>query len=199
MKLVFASSNVGKIKEIQFLLSAFNINVMPQTDFGVSDAPEIGLTYIENAIIKARHACKETGLPALADDSGLSVPALNGAPGIYSARYSGDNATSASNIQKLLHNLDQTKNASRIAYFNCVLVFMLRYDDPTPLVCHGQWQGTVLFKPTGTEGFGYDPIFFVPSENKSAAQLPSEIKNRISHRSIALRLLMEKLPEKLKI
>jgi XTP/dITP diphosphohydrolase len=197
MKIVFASNNAGKIRELQSLLTPFHIIVSPQTELGVDEIAETGLTFVENAIIKARHASKVTGLPAIADDSGLSVPALNGAPGIYSARYAGTPTNSAANIQKLLSAMDQLPETKRTASFQCVLVYLADALDPTPLICHGVWHGTILTKARGEEGFGYDPIFYVPTENKSAAELPLDIKNQLSHRGKALRMLMEKLHEKL--
>jgi XTP/dITP diphosphohydrolase len=197
MKIVFASNNAGKTRELQAMLAHFDVTVVPQSTFNVSDIPETGLTFVENALIKARHACSVTGLPAIADDSGLSVNALDGAPGIYSARYAGPQATSVDNIKKLLTALQSVPPAERQACFHCVLVFMLNATDPTPLICHGIWTGTILSTPQGQEGFGYDPVFFVPSENKSAAELTLEVKNRISHRGQALQMLMKKLPEKL--
>jgi XTP/dITP diphosphohydrolase len=197
MKIVFASNNAGKICELQALLNAFNLKIIPQTELGVSEVPETEFTFVENALIKARHACRATGLPAMSDDSGLVVPALQGAPGIYSARYAGNNATSHDNINKLLKELDVAPDNNRKAYFHCVLVYLAHAEDPTPLICHGMWQGVILKNPQGDNGFGYDPIFFDTEHNLSAAELPLEIKNRISHRGKALRLLMTLLPEKI--
>jgi XTP/dITP diphosphohydrolase len=197
MKMVFASSNVGKINEIKNLLKPFHLDVIPQSDLNVEDADETGLTFIENALIKARHAAEVTGLPSLADDSGLIVHALNGAPGIYSARYAGKNAGSHQNIEKLLLALESIPDEQRTAAFYCVLVFLSSADDPTPLICEGIWQGHILKMPHGENGFGYDPVFYDTQQKCSAAQLPMEIKNRISHRGQALQLLLKKLSEKL--
>lgn len=195
MKIIFASSNQGKIRELQAMLAAFNIDIIPQSELGVSDAAETGLTFVENALIKARHACEVTGLPAIADDSGLEVAALAGAPGIYSARYAGENAASQDNIKKLLQDLADKKN--RQACFQCVLVFLTHATDPTPLICQGTWHGSILSAAAGEQGFGYDPIFFDSTQQCSAAQLSPDIKNRISHRGQALQSLMKKLPAKL--
>lgn len=197
MKIVLASSNPGKIRELRHLLQNLAIDIIPQAELGVSDAEETGLSFIENALIKARHAAKVTGLPALADDAGIAVAALQGAPGIYSARYAGNKASSQENIQKLLLAMQQVPAAERQARFHCVLAFVQHATDPTPLICEGVWHGTVLSEPTGTDGFGYDPIFYIPSEGKSAAELSLAVKNQISHRGQALQLLMQKLPEKL--
>lgn len=186
---------MGKIQELQFLLSDFHIEIIPQAELNVCDADETALTFVENALIKARHACMTTHMPAIADDSGLVVPALHGAPGIFSARFAGEKASSQDNIQKLLCELAGTIN--RTAYFHCVLVFLSHAEDPIPLICHGTWQGEILSQPIGENGFGYDPIFFDPLQKCSAAQLSLTAKNHISHRGKALKLLIEKLPEKL--
>ncbi len=199
MKIVLASSNPGKIQEFNLLLKKHDINVIPQTELGVEDAPETGLSFIENAILKARHASKITGLPAIADDSGLAVTALGGAPGIYSARYAGDEANSQNNIQKLLSALTDVPDEHRGAWFHCVLVYLSSANDPVPLVCNGQWEGTILHAPRGERGFGYDPVFYVPSEKQSAAELTPAIKNTISHRACALAELISKLPAKLRM
>lgn len=191
MKIIFASNNQGKIDELQNLLSNSTIQIVPQSEYDVKEIAETGLTFVENAILKARHASQVTGFPAIADDSGLVVPSLQGAPGIYSARYAGEKATAKQNIEKLLQALTQQKE--REAYFYCVLVFLKQADDPTPLICEGAWHGKILEKPQGEKGFGYDPIFYVPEKNCSSAELSIEIKNQISHRGQALRLLVEKL------
>jgi len=197
MKIVLASNNVGKIREFRELLSHLNLEIIPQADLDVPEAEETGLTFIENALIKARHAAKLTGLPALADDSGLSVHALQGAPGIYSARYAGVKAASKDNIHKLLAAMKDVPDDQRVASFHCVLALMTHETDPTPLVCDGKWTGTILREPRGTDGFGYDPIFFDPTRKQSAAELPPEVKNKISHRGIALQSLLTLLPEKI--
>ena len=197
MKIVLASNNSGKIREFNELLRDFHLEVIPQSEWGISDVPETGLTFIENALIKARHAAQVTGLPALADDSGLAVKALGGAPGIYSARYAGESAQAKDNIHKLLQAMQHVPEDKRQAQFHCVLAFLLHDKDPTPLVCDGAWSGTILTSPRGEHGFGYDPIFFVSGENKTSAELAPEIKNKISHRGIALQSLLKLLPEKL--
>lgn len=186
-QIVLASSNAGKIKELAALLQPLHIEVIPQTQFNIADADETGSTYIENAIIKARHAAEQSGLPALADDSGLSVAALNGRPGIRSARYAGLHAKSDDNIRKLLEEMRDIPDDQRQATFHCVLAFLTSANDPAPIICHGRWHGSILHKRHGQDGFGYDPVFYVSSENKSAAELSAEVKNQISHRGIALR------------
>jgi XTP/dITP diphosphohydrolase len=191
--IVFASSNAGKIKELQALLSAFDLHVIPQKELDVGDAPETGLTFVENALIKARHACEQTGFPAIADDSGLVVSALQGAPGIYSARYGGEAASAQDNINKLLSELKDVPQAHRGAFFYCTLVYLEHAKDPTPIICHGKWHGIILEKPTGEKGFGYDPVFFDAHLNCSAAELPIALKNQVSHRGQALRQLVEQL------
>jgi len=196
-RIVLASSNQGKIKELTALLKPFRIEIIPQAEFNIPDAEETGLTFIENALIKARHAAAATGLPALADDSGLAVDALNGEPGIHSARYGGGQLTPKEQITKLCENMSSVQDDKRSATFHCVLAFLNSPHDPVPLICHGQLHGSILTAPRGEHGFGYDPVFFVPSENKSAAELPPEIKNKISHRARALQQLVSLLPEKL--
>ncbi len=166
------------MRELASLLSDFGLDVVAQTELGVDSAEETGLTFIENAILKARHAAKMTGLPAIADDSGLAVDVLGGAPGIYSARYSGENATDQQNLEKLLHTLRDVPDDKRRARFHCVLVYLRHAEDPTPIVCHGSWPGVITRRAAGNGGFGYDPIFFVPSEGKTAAELTREEKAR---------------------
>ncbi|WP_024555570.1 XTP/dITP diphosphatase [Franconibacter pulveris 1160] len=190
-KVVLATGNAGKVRELASLLEDFGLEVVAQTELGVESAEETGLTFIENAILKARHAAQVTGLPAIADDSGLAVDILGGAPGIYSARYAGVEATDQQNLEKLLAALEDVPEGKRQAQFHCVLVYMRHADDPTPLVCHGSWEGVITRKPAGEGGFGYDPIFFVPSEGKTAAELTREEKSAISHRGQALKLLLE--------
>lgn len=197
MKLVLASNNSGKIREFKLLLKDFHATIVPQSELGIDEIKETGLTFIENAIMKARHASLLSGLPAIADDSGLCVAALSGAPGIYSARYAGEKADAKKNIEKLLAELSDIPDGHREAYFHCVLVFLSHAQDPTPLVCEGKWYGHVLHQASGNEGFGYDPIFYLPSEKKTAAELPLAIKNKISHRGIALDSLLKLLPDKL--
>lgn len=192
-KVVLATGNAGKVRELASLLADFGLDVVAQTELGVESAEETGLTFIENAILKARHAAQITGLPAIADDSGLAVDVLGGAPGIYSARYSGEDATDQQNLEKLLETLKDVPDDKRQAQFHCVLVYMRHAEDPTPLVCHGRWPGVIARQPAGAGGFGYDPIFFVPSEGKTAAELTREEKIAISHRGQALKLLLEAL------
>jgi len=185
MKLVLASSNAGKLVELRELLGdGFDLHV--QSEFGVADADETGLSFIENAILKARHAARATGLPALGDDSGLCVDALHGAPGLYSARYAGTHGNSEANIDKLLSELNGTDDAQRSARFVCVLALVRDADDPQPLIAEGVWPGRILRERRGSGGFGYDPVFFSPTHACSAAELPSEVKNRDSHRGLAL-------------
>ena len=187
-KIVLATGNQGKVREFTSLFADYGVEVIAQKELGVSDVPETGTTFIENAIIKARHAANITGLPAIADDSGLVVNALNGAPGIYSARYAGNNATDSDNIDKLLSDLSDQDDRS--AHFFCTLVFMRHAGDPVPLIGQGKWQGNILRSRQGNSGFGYDPIFYVPSHKCAAAELEKSEKNKISHRGRALSLLL---------
>jgi XTP/dITP diphosphohydrolase len=195
--IVLASSNVGKVREFNQLLAGLQLEVVPQSQFNVTDAEETGLTFVENAILKARNAAHHTGLPALADDSGLEVDALRGAPGIYSARYAGPKASDAENLQKLLGMLKDVPQENRGARFHCVLVYLRHALDPTPLICQGTWEGRILPAPRGSNGFGYDPVFFVPTHACSAAELPAETKNALSHRGQALRQLLVALPDRI--
>ncbi len=192
-RVVLASGNKGKVREINQILAGLHIEVVPQTDFDVPEIEETGLTFVENAILKARNAARHTGLPAIADDSGLEVDALKGAPGIYSARYAGPGASDEANLQKLLAELKDVPEAERTARFQCLMVYMEHELDPTPVICQGTWEGRIAFEPAGENGFGYDPVFFVPAQNCTSAQLPPETKNRLSHRGQALRLLVEAL------
>lgn len=192
-EVVLASSNPGKVKEIQALLAASNITIRPQSNFDVPDAIEDGLTFVENAIIKARHACKLTGLPALADDSGIEVDFLNGQPGIYSARYAGEHSNNAANNQKLLTELAGVEENLRTARFQCLIVYMQHELDPTPIICQGTWEGVITTELNGKEGFGYDPLFYVPEHQCTSAELASELKNKISHRGQALQKLVAAL------
>ncbi|EOC1346766.1 XTP/dITP diphosphatase [Cronobacter turicensis] len=190
-KVVLATGNAGKVRELASLLQEFGLDVVAQTELGVESAEETGLTFIENAILKARHAAQVTGFAAIADDSGLSVDALGGAPGIYSARYAGSDASDQENLEKLLVALHDVPDEQRQAQFHCVLVYMRHAEDPTPLVFHGVWSGVITRAPAGQGGFGYDPIFFVPSLGKTAAELTREEKSAVSHRGQALKLLLE--------
>ena len=192
-KIVLASNNKGKVREFGQMLSMVDMEVLPQATFNIEDADETGLTFVENAIIKARHASAIADLPAIADDSGLEVDALKGAPGIYSARYSGEGATDEKNLLKLLEALKYVPEEKRTARFQCVLVYMRHAEDPTPIICQGTWEGIIITEPQGENGFGYDPIFYVPEYNCTSAQLSSEQKNKLSHRGIALKALLSKL------
>ncbi len=193
MKVVLASSNAGKVKEFMQLLSGVGMDVRPQSEFDVPDADETGLTFVENAILKARNAAELTGLPAIADDSGIEVNALQGQPGIYSARYAGMGAGAAACNEKLLHALKDVPEAKRTARFRCCIVMLQHAADPSPIIAEGRWEGRILDQLTGTEGFGYDPLFYVPTHNMSAAQMDSAEKNLISHRAQALQGLLERL------
>lgn len=197
-KIVLASGNKGKLKEFNHILNDLQVEVVPQSNFDVVDAEETGLSFVENAILKARHAAKATGLPALADDSGLEVDALAGAPGIYSARFSGDGATDQTNNALLLDKLSGLAPKQRTARFRCVLVFMRSASDPTPLICQGTWEGTILEQPCGENGFGYDPLFWIPELSKASAQLAPEQKNKLSHRGQAVALLKQTITPYLK-
>lgn len=192
-QIVLASNNQGKVREIGQMLAELELEVVPQSTFNIEDAEETGLTFVENAIIKARHASAEAGLPAIADDSGLEVDALNGAPGIYSARYAGKGASDEQNLQKLLNELENIPEAERTARFQCLMVYMRHAQDPTPIICQGTWEGIITMEPRGDNGFGYDPVFFVPDHQCTSAQLAPKVKNQLSHRGQALCLLVEAL------
>ena len=192
-ELVLASNNKGKIAELTDLLAPLGLQPVAQGELGVSEAEEPAVTFVENAIIKARHAARVTGLPALADDSGLTVDALDGRPGVRSARFAGEEATDNDNVEALLAALKDTPEAERSAQFHCVLVYLRHADDPTPIICHGRWPGRILAEPRGQGGFGYDPVFLVPEHGCSAAELTREQKGRISHRGRALASLLDQL------
>lgn len=192
-RVVLASGNAGKVREINQMLAGLDIEVIPQTEFDVPEAEETGLTFVENAILKARNAAAHTGLPAIADDSGIEVDALRGAPGIYSARYAGSGASDQENLEKLLEDLAGVPAEERTARFQCLMVYMEHEADPTPIICQGTWEGRIGFEPRGDNGFGYDPIFIVPEKDRMSAELPPEEKNRLSHRGKALRQLVEAL------
>jgi XTP/dITP diphosphohydrolase len=193
MKLVLASGNPGKLAELRELLGGLDIELHAQSEFGVADADETGLTFVENAILKARHAARATGLPALGDDSGICVDALDGAPGLYSARYAGVHGDNAANNAKLLHALRDEPEARRTARFVCVLALLRHAEDPQPLLAEGVWEGRILDAPRGSGGFGYDPVFFDVERGIGAAELDVAIKNRISHRGRALAQLRARL------
>ncbi len=189
--IVLASSNPGKIKEIQAILALHPI--VPQSAFNVAEAEETGATFVENAIIKARNAALHCKLPAIADDSGLVVDALNGAPGVISARYAGAGASDQDNVDKLLQALEDVPDELRSARFICVMVFMEHADDPFPVITQGVWEGRILHHPVGKNGFGYDPVFWVPEHHCASAELPAEVKNTLSHRGQALRSLTDQI------
>ena len=191
LKIVVATGNAGKLAEFSQLLGE-RFSLISQRDLQVEEAEENGLSFVENALIKARNASLQTGLPALADDSGLCVDALGGAPGIYSARYAGAGAKDADNNAKLLRDLAGIRQ--RKAHFHCALVFVRHPEDPAPIICEGRWLGEVVDTPRGDNGFGYDPHFFIPALNKCAAELPPEQKNRLSHRGLAVSQLVKRLP-----
>ncbi len=194
-RIVIASNNLGKVREINQLLADQQIEAVPQSSYGVPEIEETGLSFVENAILKARHASAHSGLPAIADDSGLEVDALDGAPGIYSARYAGPGASDRDNIDKLLADLAQTPEPQRSARFQCLMVYLRHAADPTPLICQGTWEGRILFQMQGQGGFGYDPVFFVPETQCSAAELTPQQKNRLSHRGQALHRLITALSQ----
>jgi XTP/dITP diphosphohydrolase len=195
LEIVLASGNAGKLAELRELLAGAGHVLRAQSEFGIVDAEETGRTFIENALLKARHAAAATGLPALADDSGLCVDALGGAPGLYSARYGGVHGDSARNIERLLGELRDVPDAARGARFHCALALLRDADDPRPLVAEGSWEGRILREPRGTRGFGYDPVFLDPENGLSAAELAPAIKQAISHRGRALATLRLRLPE----
>lgn len=191
-KVVLASNNRNKLFELQNLLTG-ELTVMPQSELNVTAADETGLTFVENAIIKARNAALQTGLPAIADDSGLQVDYLNGSPGIRSARFAGEDATDQDNNRRLLLELENASAVERKASFHCAIVLMQRADDATPIICQGSWDGSIGLHPKGSNGFGYDPLFYLVSHHCTAAELAPEIKNRISHRAQALFKLLDSL------
>lgn len=192
-EIVLASDNAGKLKEINALLHASDFVVVGQASLGVPGADETGGTFIENAILKARNASQHTGRPALADDSGLEVDVLDGAPGVHSARFAGSDATDARNVAKLLSALDGVPHEQRGARFRCVMAYLRQANDPTPLICQGTWEGSIAEQGRGDNGFGYDPVFWVVQENRTAAELDSDLKNRLSHRGQALRAMVAQL------
>jgi XTP/dITP diphosphohydrolase len=190
-KLVLASANAGKLREFAALLAPLDFEVLPQSVFNVPEADEPHVTFVENAIAKARHACRLTGLPAMADDSGLCVDALGGAPGVYSARYAGEPKSDTRNNAKVIAELAGQRN--RCAHYYCVLVLMRHADDPQPIVAEGEWHGEIVVEPRGTGGFGYDPHFWLAEFDCTTAELPAEKKNTVSHRGVALRRLIDRL------
>ena len=194
-KVVLATGNKKKVEELNTLLADLNYAVVPQSEFNVESVPETGTTFVENAIIKARHAARITGLPAIADDSGIEVDALLGRPGVYSARYAGEDASDQDNLEKLLEEMNGVPPVLRTARYWCVLVYMRHADDPTPIICQASWEGSLATEPSGENGFGYDPIFNVPDLDCTAAELEPATKNRLSHRGKALAQLAKALQE----
>ena len=195
VKLVVASSNAGKLAEFRDLLGDAGYEFVTQGELGVDDVEETGLTFVENALLKARNAARASGLPALADDSGLCVDALGGAPGLYSARYAGNHGDAQANIAKLLDAMKDVPRAQRTAHFHAVIVLLRHADDPQPVITEGRWSGLILEAPRGHGGFGYDPVFLDPENNLSAAEFEPAIKNRLSHRGRALAALRQKLAD----
>lgn len=199
MKLVLASGNRGKLAEMNAILADIGIELVAQRELGIDDADETGTTFIENALLKARHAARLSGLPALGDDSGLCVDALDGAPGLYSARYAGAHGDANANIAKLLAALRDVPDERRGAHFHCTIVLLRSADDPAPLIAEGRWHGRILHAPRGTNGFGYDPVFFDDTRGTGAAELDAATKNRVSHRGLALARLRGLLGEAVKV
>ncbi|MBK5968758.1 MULTISPECIES: RdgB/HAM1 family non-canonical purine NTP pyrophosphatase [Thiorhodovibrio] len=187
---VLASNNAGKLRELEQLLQPADVRLYAQQEFSIASVEETGLTFVENAILKARHAAAGSGLPAIADDSGLEVDALNGAPGIRSARYAGEQADDGANCAKLLEAMTDIPQGHRQARFQCLVVYLRHAEDPTPVICQGTWEGRILTEPRGDKGFGYDPLFWVPGQNRSAAELDAGTKNALSHRGQALSKLV---------
>ncbi len=192
-KVVLASGNAGKLREFTQMLKPVGIQLLPQAELNINEVPETGLTFVENALIKARNACEHSGLPAIADDSGLEVDALFGAPGIYSARFGGDGASDDDNNKKLLAELTDTPASERTARYRACLVFMRHADDPVPIIAEGHWDGLIVDEARGEHGFGYDPYFWLDSHDCTAAELDPDIKNQISHRALALQTLIKRL------
>ncbi len=192
-KIILASNNPGKLREIQALVDASRYQLIAQSELQIGDVPETGTTFVENAIIKARHAARQSGMCALADDSGIEVDALLGAPGVHSARFAGEQANDVSNNEKLLGALEGVPDPERTARFHCIIVYMRHALDPMPILCRGTWEGRILHEAAGSSGFGYDPLFYVPTHGCSSAQLDPMEKNRISHRAQALQKLMRAL------
>ena len=192
-KIVLASNNAGKVREINAMLAGHNLQIISQSEFSVPEIEETGLTFVENAILKARNAASHTGLPAIADDSGIEIPALNGQPGIYSARYAGIGASDEENLYKLIDEIRKLPEEKRQARFVCLMVFLRYANDPVPVIAEGIWDGIAVTEPKGKNGFGYDPMFYVPTQQCMSAELPPEVKNSISHRGQALRKLIAQL------
>ena len=192
-QIVLASGNAGKLREIAQLLEGLNLEILPQSEFNVPEIEETGLTFVDNAILKARNAAHHTGLPAIADDSGIAVDVLQGRPGIYSARFAGVGASDEENLEKLIRMVEPFPDEERTARFICSMVYIRHEEDHVPVIAEGVWEGQLLIDPKGQNGFGYDPIFYVSSQQCTSAELPPEIKNKLSHRGQALRKLLEQL------
>ena len=192
-RVVLATSNPGKVREFQILLAPMGLEIISQSDLGVSSPEETGLTFIENALIKARHAARMTGLPAIADDSGLVVPALNGMPGLYSARYAGLNASDGENVVRLLNDMAMLSDHDRIGYYLCAMTLITQPTDPAPVISQAGWPGRIGFEPKGTGGFGYDPIFIPEGSDRTAAEMDPDVKNAQSHRALATAALIQQL------
>jgi len=192
-RIVLASSNAGKVREINEMLAEHAVRIVSLSEFNVPEVAETGLTFVENALLKARHAARHTGLPAIADDSGIEFDALDGRPGIYSARYAGQGASDADNLQKLIADVRKLPEDQRRCRFVCLMVYLRYAEDPTPLIAEGIWEGIAVTTPRGTNGFGYDPIFYVPTHHCTSAELPPETKNSLSHRGQALLRLVAQL------
>ena len=192
-QIVLASGNAGKLREIAQLLEGLNLEILPQSEFNVPEIEETGLTFVDNAILKARNAAHYTGLPAIADDSGIAVDVLRGRPGIYSARFAGVGASDEENLEKLIRMVEPFPDEERTARFICSMVYIRHEEDHVPVIAEGVWEGQLLIDPKGQNGFGYDPIFYVSSQQCTSAELPPEIKNKLSHRGQALRKLLEQL------
>jgi XTP/dITP diphosphohydrolase len=192
-RIVLASGNAGKLREFNAMMADLGIEFVRQSEFGIQDADETGLTFVENALIKARNAAQHTGMPAMADDSGIVVDALGGAPGLYSARYAGEHGDDAANNTKLLQALQDVPDEQRTARFYCCIVYLRHAEDQLPIIAEASWEGRIMHSLSGANGFGYDPLFYVPTHNCSSAELPPDEKNRISHRGQALRKLHELL------
>lgn len=194
-KIILATGNLNKVREISASLQGSNIEIMPQSMFNVPDADETGTTFVENAIIKARNCAAHTGEAAMADDSGIEVDALGGAPGVHSARYSGEHANDDKNTALLLRNMEDVPDGKRTARYWCVMVYMRSASDPTPIICQASWEGVIIREKRGTNGFGYDPVFLIPELGKTVAEVSLEVKNSMSHRAKAIRMMTEKLRE----
>lgn len=196
-RVVVASGNPGKLKEIGRLLQPLEFDIVAQAEFGIGEAEEPAPTFVENALLKARHAAEQCNFPVLADDSGIEVPALGGAPGIYSARYAGTHGDNEANNKKLLDEMQGLEGKERYANFRCVMVWMRHANDPAPIVAEGVWRGRIIDAPRGSGGFGYDPLFLVPDLGKTGAELAPAVKNKISHRGLALAELVRRLQQTL--